>query len=493
MAIFKSLKRFLYFLLILCFVLRAFGILAQQEENSQEDLEELCDLDRVDFECNIVSPQKCAELLEKCKNYYEEKSAQLEQEISETKKKERTYANQVYLLKSKIQKLKNQIYQSNLIIKDLGIQIKDTEYSISKTSLKIEETTKNLIAILRAIYEEDQKSIAEIFLSEDKFSDFFNDLMALEVLSYKNRELLQEIKSLKSSLEKQKESLDKEEEDLRRQVLIKQLQQQQSEEAKKEQEYLLSKVRGEKALYQEYLEEAKKKAEEIRKRIFRLAQIPESQAPTLEEAYELAKYVEKVTGVRPAFLLGLLQIESRIGQNVGQCNCPTCRYPDISWRQVMAKSQHEAFLKITEELGLNPDETPVSCWVGGGKVQMGGAMGPAQFMPSTWLNLGYKKRVEDITLKKPANPWRIKDAFLAAGLYLADWGASSQNPYDEIGAATAYLCGTNKMTTRCIRSGGKAYIYGWTDKEGKHHPGVMDYAAEFQGYIDSGVFESNDY
>ncbi len=486
----KTAKIFLIFILVFVLALPNLGILAV------EDLEDLCQLDNLDEKCQIVPQFECQRLLEKCRDYYEQKSTQLEKDITDTQKKERSYANQVYILNRTIQKLRNQVYQSNLIIKDLGIQVEDTGSSIEKTSLKVKGVEEHLINVLRAVYEEDQKSLVEIFLSEDKFSDFFSNLVSLEILSYKNQEFLEEIKDLKIYLEEQKQSLDQEKEDLERQVLIQKLQQQESEGVKEEQEYLLEMVKGEKVAYQKYLEEVKKTAQEVRKRIFKLAQIPESEAPSLGEAYSLAKYVESITGVRPAFLLGLLQMESRIGQNVGQCNCSSCRYPDISWQRVMSKSQHEAFLLITKELGLEPDNVPVSCWVGGGNIQMGGAMGPAQFMPNTWLNpnnpeKGYKRRVEKITGITPADPWRIQDAFLASGLYLSDWGANSQKYYDEIGAATAYLCGSSRMTSRCIRAGGKAYIYGWTDKSGNHRSGIMDYAAEFQNYIDKGIFENN--
>ena len=480
-------ENFYKFFLLIILVFGFFGVNFQTL--ALEDLENLCELNNIDQQCQIYPPLECQRLLEKCKDYYEQKELELEQDINKTKKEESNYSNQVYILNSTIRKLKNQIYQSNLIIKDLGIQSQDTETSIKYTSLGIEGSKEKLIVILRTIYEEDQKSTIEILLSEKELSDFFSNLMALEALNSKNQELLVEIKSLKLSLEDQKQSLASEKEDLERQVLIERLQQQESETTKKEKEYLLEETRGEKALYQKYLQETEEKTKEIRRRIFKLAQIPESEAPSLEEAYSLAKYVESVTGVRPAFLLGLLQIESRIGQNVGQCNCSSCRYPDISWETVMSKRQWDSFLEITEGLGQDLNETPVSCWVGGGKVQMGGAMGPAQFMPTTWLQLGYKKKVEEVTGVIPANPWRINDAFLASGLYLKDSGASSQRLYDEIGAATAYLCGTRTMTSRCIAAGGKRYIYGWTNSNGQHYSGVMDYTAEFQDYIDRGVFE----
>jgi membrane-bound lytic murein transglycosylase B len=213
-----------------------------------------------------------------------------------------------------------------------------------------------------------------------------------------------------------------------------------------------------------------------------LAQVSGSEAITLEQAYAIALEVERVTGVRPAFLLGLLKQESAIGKNVGQCNCggaSVCRNPNLHFPDINpSKAQFAAFQEITTGLGMDVNKAPVSCYIDGGKVQYGGAMGPAQFMPSTWLDSGYKARVEEILKVKPASPWRVKDAFLAAGLYLSDNGASSQHQSDEIGAATAYLCGTRKMTNSCIRSGGKSYVYA-----------IMQFASQFQEYIDQGVFK----
>ena len=197
----------------------------------------------------------------------------------------------------------------------------------------------------------------------------------------------------------------------------------------------------------------------------------------------MAREVEKLTGVRPAFLLGLLRQESAIGKNVGQCNCAgatVCRNPNLHFTDINpSKAQLAAFKTITLELGLDINKAPVSCYIDGGRVQFGGAMGPAQFMPSTWLDSGYKARVEQILGVKPANPWRVRDAFLAAGLYLADNGAGSQKQTDEMGAATAYLCGSRRMTTSCARAGGKGYV-----------AAIMKFAAEFQNYVEQGILQN---
>ena len=107
------------------------------------------------------------------------------------------------------------------------------------------------------------------------------------------------------------------------------------------------------------------------------------------------------------------------------------------------RDDQSAFQSITQELGMNPDITPVSCPMSDGKgnrIGFGGAMGPAQFIPTTWL--GYRGKVTAIT-GKSANPWDIRDAFLASAIKLKADGAGSVS--GEWSAAMKYFSGsTNK-------------------------------------------------
>ena len=406
----------------------------------EENLEEICQLEKIEEQSKVLSKEEYRKLLEKCQKYYEEKSEQIEKDISQTEKERNTLQNQISILQNKIKNLDYQIYQSNLMIEDLKLQIGDTENSIQQNSEKISDLKDKLKTILRLIYAQDHLSSLEILLAESKLSDFFDNLMALEKVSSKNQELLKEIKTLKSYLEEQKASLDAEKGDLEKAVQIQTLQKQESEKTKKEKDYFLKLTESQ---YQKYLkekEESQKRVAEIRKRVFELIGIPE--APTFGQAYEIAKYVEGITGVRPAFLLAVLTQESNIGKNVGQCylkNPQTGEGVTIQNGKKIARVMNPQrdvpnFLIITKELGRDPFNTPVSCPMQYG---WGGAMGPAQFIPSTWTK--YEERVKAIT--GSADPWNIKDAFVAAALYLADFGAAKQTPDAEWQAAMIYFSG----------------------------------------------------
>ena len=99
------------------------------------------------------------------------------------------------------------------------------------------------------------------------------------------------------------------------------------------------------------------------------------------------------------------------------------------------KGDVQDFITITTALGRDPYKTPVSCPMSYG---YGGAMGPAQFIPTTWTL--YRDRVFELTGREP-DPWNIKDAFLAAGLYLKDGGAAKQNYDSEFNAVMSYFAG----------------------------------------------------
>jgi len=394
------------------------------------------------FVSAVPSPSEERQALEEELKKLEEQIANYDKAIAATAQEKKTLENTITSLKNQIIKLDLQISQSNIIIKDLGLQIEDTETSIDKTALKIEESKTRLAVILQEIYEEDQRPLIEILISEG-ISDFFDNLVALEALNAKNQELLINIKALKTYLEEQKQSLDEEKSGLEKQVAIQTLQRQENTSAKAEQDSLLKLTEAE---YQKQLTEkssAEKQAQAIRSRIFELIGVPE--APTFEEAYNIAKIVSGQTGVRPALLLAVLTQESNIGKNVGQCfltNLSTGEGIRATTKARETKVMNPTrdvtpFVQITQDLGRDIYNTPVSCPLknsSGAPVGYGGAMGPSQFIPSTWVL--YKDKISNMTGKAP-DPWNIKDAFLATGVYLKDLGVANS----EFKAVMRYFSG----------------------------------------------------
>ena len=483
----KTIKKFF---LVVFISLIVFGASFTRAEN----LEEICNIDYIDNQYENLSRTEYQALLEKCRAYYEEKSSQIEGDIAITKQEEDSYNKQISLLSGEIGRLQNEIYQGNLRVEDLNLQVEDTTSSIEQTVSEVQGVEENLIQVLRVIYEEDKKSLLEIFLSENKISDFFDNLVSLELLGSKNKDLLGKIKNLRNYLEDQRQSLDGEKTDLEKVIKVQLYQEQQSSDLKKDQQYLLALTEAE---YQQYLQEKKEveaKEAQIRTRIFNLAGI--SDAPTFGEAIQVAELVASQIRIRPAFLLAIISQESAMGRNVGQCYItdpvtgggiykgghPIERIIRSTVRQYQDKSDLALFLEMT---GDNFSTTPVSCWIpqcaiswngrlyfSGASVTsngsivcsksgyvpfgFGGAMGPAQFIPSTWKM--YEDKVMTYTGKSIASPWDVRDSFTASALYLSELGAYTQSYWDEYRAASRYYGGSDSyaggVMTRatCIQS-----------------------------------------
>jgi beta-N-acetylhexosaminidase len=206
------------------------------------------------------------------------------------------------------------------------------------------------------------------------------------------------------------------------------------------------------------------KSKEIRSKEFELLGV--SETPSFGEVLDLAKEVEKFTGVRPAFLLAIMKEELSL-EKTDMCYLTNFKtgagVKEINGKntaKVMKPDRDIAyFLEITKRLGKDPSKTLITCPMSFG---WGGAMGPADFIPSTWKL--YEKKIEKIT-DEPSNPWDIRDAFLAAGLYLADSGASSKKSDGEWKAAMIYFSG--------VESGYNFYA-----------EGVKKFAEEIQKDID---------
>ncbi|MDD3614318.1 MAG: lytic murein transglycosylase [Candidatus Pacebacteria bacterium] len=338
----------------------------------------------------------------------------------------KTLNQSIQLLDAQINKLNLQIKATNLQLAKLDSQIDTLRVSVTKTQSSIDATQDMLVYALRQIYEEGQKSPLVVFLGENTLSDAFSAVNDLTSLESEIKRSLDELINLKANLIAQREDLANQRQEVLELKNIQEAQRKELEAKKKEKNNLMQVTKGQESKYQELLKKSQQTAAQIKSRIFTLLGGGEM---SFEEAYKLAKFASEQTGVRASFLLAILDRESAFGRNVGKCNWKTAMHPT---------RDQPIFLKITQELGINPDSVSVSCANADGAY--GGAMGPAQFIPSTWWL--YKDKVAKITGNNPPSPWRNVDAFVAMALLLKDLGADKQTYAAEREAAARYYAGS---------------------------------------------------
>ena len=360
----------------------------------------------------------------------EKQIAGYETVITDKRREATTLERDIAILDARMQKARLAIRQRELRIQELGSAIDERSERIVLLLEKMEREKASLAELLRRIDEIDQTALVEILLSYDDLSDFFVDLDAFDSIQAAVQRSFSDIRDDKAATEIEREELRQrrsEELELR---AIQKLEEERLRENEREKQRILAATKGEERAYQQLLDVRKKDAAAIRSELFLLVGSPDI---PFGKALELALLALEKTGVRPAFLLGIIAEESNLGANIGTGN----------WRQDLSHSrcerQREAFVQITGELGFNPDAMPVSrkAWYG----YCGGAMGPAQFIPTTWLL--YKDLVAKATGHNPPNPWDPLDAFMASAMLLRDNGAAGGTYATERRAALRYLAGSN--------------------------------------------------
>lgn len=368
---------------------------------------------------NGSSPEEDRLALEQQLIELEKESLELEKTITEYRKQGNTLKSEIRRLEAEINKLNLRIKAINLNIQQLDREIKITQGKIGDTENKIETHKRSLTEAIRALYEADRQSLIEIIIVNNRLSDFFGNINDLLLIQENLRIALNEVVNLRNRLLEQKQELSLQFEDTENLKTYQLAQKQKVQGVQGEKSNVLKVTQGKESEYQKLLLKTRETAAEIRKRIFRLLGGGEL---SFEEAYEYARHAERATGVRAALILAVLDRESLFGKNVGQCayNQKT-RYAATA----MNPREIPVFLEILDNLKKNGSQPPepivVSCPNQDGTY--GGAMGPAQFIPSTWKI--YEKRIAGVTGNNSPSPWNNADAFVGTALYLKDSMESS--------------------------------------------------------------------
>ncbi len=381
------------------------------------------------------------------KNYCRDELAQIEAQLADllAKQKEQqkttgTLKGDVDFLTSQINALKAKIKARALAIAQLKVNITDKINKIGSLSDKIGRENESLAKLLRNTNEFDDQNIMHLILSDNSISNFYSDVESYSSIKQAVKDSVDIIRGVKTQTEIAKADLETKknaETDAKAELENAQAKVAQSEADKKQ---LLAISKQTEATYGKLAAEKRAQADKIRSALFPLAGI--SQKIAFGTALQYANEVKSKTDVDPAFLLAILTQESNLGANVGQCyltdqntGAGVGKNTGTAFPNVMKPTRDVApFLEITSALSLDPSQTAVSCPIAG-VAGYGGAMGPAQFIPSTWKL--FADRLQS-ALGHYANPWSPEDAFMASGLYLTDLGAVGNSASAQNKAACKY-------------------------------------------------------
>lgn len=391
--------------------------------------------------------------------------AELEKEIAEKnaalqgKQKERvSLERDVAILETQITKAKLLIKSRDITISKLGGDIKNKTVVIDDLSQKIEREKESLAQLLRKTNEVDQSSAVEMVLSKKNLSDFFLDLDSFTSIKGALRDSLLAIAEAKGQTEEEKAAL---EESRRKEADAKAELESQKRAVQKnevEKNKLLSITKNKEKEYKKVLEERKARAAEIRAALFALR---DSGEIPFGRAYEYALVASQKTGVRPAFILAIFSQESSFGKHQGSCYLKDAAIGagvGANTGRAFTKVMHPTrdvppFVELTKALGRDPFNTRVSCPQ---EVGWGGAMGPAQFIPSTWV--GLHDSIATALGISQTDPWNPRDAFMAAALYLRDLGAAGGGYSNERDAACRYFSGSKCSKSSFVAGYGNSVV-----------------------------------
>jgi membrane-bound lytic murein transglycosylase B len=405
------------------------------------------------FDCLTLTTSSNQSDKDYCRNELAQIEAELANLVNKQKEQQKTTGTlkgDVNYLTSQINALKTKIKSRALAIAQIKVNIGEKINTINSLSSKIDREHGSLAQLLRNTNEFDNENSINFLLSNDSISDFYSDLESYNSIKRAVKDSIDVINGVKTQTEVAKQDLEKKQDaetDAKAELESAQKKTAKAEADKKE---LLNISKQKEVAYNTLAAQKKAQADKIRSALFSLAGI--SQKIEFGTALAYANEARDKMGVDPAFLLAILTQESNLGANVGQCYLTN---PDTgagvgkntgrSFANVMKSTRDvQPFLEITNELSFNAYQTAVSCPIVG-VAGYGGAMGPAQFIPSTWKL--FASRLKTI-LKHYANPWAPRDAFMASAMYLTDLGAKGDS-------ASAQ----NKAACRYYGSGGSSCSY----------------------------------
>jgi len=418
----------------LILVLGIFGVLnygsalAQQNQSSCTD--QMAGKSRAQLEAE----------LEACNNEIATWTAQL----NKTRQDSASFSRDISLLTAKIKAAQANIKGKNIAITNLTRDIAVKQSQISVLDGRIERGKKAIADIIRKTNHINSYSLVEAVLSDKRLSEFFVDIDTYASTERALGNLFDELRNVRSLTESERIALNKkrEAEAAARAALEKS--KKEVEIANSEKKILLAVSKNTEKTYEQVVADRQAKASQIRAALFPLR---DAGAIPFGTALQYAEAASAKTGVSPALILAILQQESNLGANVGSCvitDLSSGQTKGVNTGRIFSNGIHPTrdlptLQTILGKLGHDPLNTRVSCPIIG-VAGYGGAMGPAQFIPSTWQIM--ESKVAGALGKATPDPWNPPDAIMAMALFLNNLIGNSGNLYtDQRTAACRYYSG----------------------------------------------------
>lgn len=347
-------------------------------------------------------------------------------QLSSLQNQRASYQRDVSILDSQIKQTQLEIKARNLNIQQLQNQIATTKAGIAGLDASVAAGEQSVAQIIRETRVYDDTSLAELALN-GSLSDVFSELDDFDAVQKALGESFTVMAAQRSDLSARQTTLEQQEQEQSDLLSAQQAQQTSLKSAEAQKQQLVAATKGQESLYQQLIANQQKTAAQIQQQLFALRDT--SKSTTFGDMYSYAKAASTVTGVPAAFIMGVLSEESDLGQNVGTC----------TYLQAMNPTRDvPVFLALMQQLGLDPLSQKVSCAPSYG---YGGAMGPAQFIPSTWKL--YSDRISKASGQTPPNPWDPRTATFATAIYMGDLGADKGSVSAERQAALRYFAGSH--------------------------------------------------
>ena len=370
----------------------------------------------------------------------------LKNDISDVQKRLDKEIQKKQSLEKNLNQIKSSLNTTIVAIGRTKALLRETTDVIRRKELEVELLEENiqlkkemLTALMQEIYFNADKSVAEVVLGEDDFSEALDEASTVTHLGERVKTVLDEVQGLKGQTESERANLE----------AMKVQNEQMLAEKAKQQQVLASdqaEVQADVADQEKIIARLKKELGELQGDLSKLS----GKSYDAKDIREAVEFASKKTGVPEGVLYGFLKKETNLGANTGQCTYDNVEQVSVAKYKKYGKKYQASidllykrksiFSDIVKGLGYSKDKK-VSCSPSA-YIGQGGAMGIPQFMSDVWN--GYSSRISANTGHSKPDPWNLTDGVMAMALKLRAAGATSSKDSVIRSASISYLGTFNK-------------------------------------------------